>query len=267
MSELKKAVKFYDAIAETFDQEYYGPKADPAIAFDVHQVWQILSREIRSEDRVLEVGCGTGYWIEKITQKITPNVYGFDFSIEMLRIAKSRNCRLLVLSEAADLPFMSGVFDKVISPFNALNHCPSFERAFSEIRRVLKIGGKALLMVDNKQRLISTYWNFSHDKIHPLESDPRSGNEVWRHLVNGYEVGVFSHFFTKEEIVDLMKKFELWFLGIGTISPLLPRFLRRHARIIFKILLWIAKPLENFFTYHWPTRAAHLFIIAKKISD
>ena len=260
----KKAAQFYDAVANRFDQEYYGANADPCIAFDVQHVWKILRENIGENDVVLEVGCGTGYWLEKIGSEITPHVYGIDFSAGMLRYARQRAWGTLVMAEASRLPFRSEKFDVVISPYNALNHCERFQQAFQEIRRVLRIDGKALLMLDNKERLIPRYWKISDGMIESLESDPRTGGG-WRHLVNGEEVEVYTHLFTQDEIRELMKGFEVRFQGIGMLSPLIPRFLRSATPSVCKMLLLILGPIERHFTLYRPGRAAHLFTVSRKV--
>ena len=63
---IKKAVKFYNAVADIFEKDYYGSEADPSLAFDVDEIWEILKSNIRDGNKVLEIGCGTGQWLLKI---------------------------------------------------------------------------------------------------------------------------------------------------------------------------------------------------------
>jgi ubiquinone/menaquinone biosynthesis C-methylase UbiE len=254
--------RFYDAVAEVLDRDYYGPNADPCLAFDVGEVWYLMEEEINPSDMVLEIGCGTGYWMERIGKEIGADTFGIDYSPRMVTIARQRGCSKVMLAEASRLPFKGGVFDKVISPFNALNHCPDYQEAFREIGRVLKESGSALLMVDNRNRLIRRYWHLSAPNVRSLSSDPRSG-ELWRHIVNGKEVRVFSHFFTIQDIVELLPVFRIYFRGIGMVMPLIPRILRQH-RTVSRILVRLVGPVERFLGKVTPSRAAHLFIIARR---
>lgn len=97
--------------------------------------------------RVLELGCGPGYlWRENLERiprdwEITLS----DFSPGMLEEAQtnlsSRNRRFsFQVIDAQAIPFEAATFDRVIANM-MLYHVPDRERAFAEIRRVLKPDG------------------------------------------------------------------------------------------------------------------------------
>lgn len=255
--------KFYDAVADAFERDFYSDSADPCIAFDVTSVWDILRRNIMPEDRVLEIGCGTGHWLDKISSEISASVYGIDFSTRMIQQAAERGHSGVVIAEASALPFRANVFDKVISPFNALNHCERYADAFAEIDRVLRPGGIALLMVDNQQRLIRRYWHLRVPNIKSLGGDPRR-TEIWSHLVNGEKVIVYSHFYTREELIALLPGFRTEFVGIGILTALIPRFLRRNLRAAVRWTLSKIARVERLLGMIVPSRSAHLFVIGQK---
>lgn len=260
---IKKAVKFYNAVADIFEKDYYGSEADPSLAFDVDEIWEILKSNIRDGNKVLEIGCGTGQWLLKIENELGGQSYGIDFSPEMVSIASKRGLDGVVVAEASRLPFKSLYFDSVISPLNALDHCVQYQKAFIEIFRVLKSPGIALLMVDNQDRLISRYWHIDAPNVQSLQSDPRS-SEMWTHLVDGEEVIVYTHLYTKDEILSLMPGFQVDIRGLGTIPPLIPKNIRQKFPNLVKTFLVIIRKLERFINLKFPKIAAHLFIIAKK---
>ena len=260
---LKESVKFYDAVAEIFERDFYSREADPSLAFDVTRIWQLISKKVKASDKVLEIGCGTGYWLDKISSDIGADTYGIDISQRMITIARSKVCSSFVVAEAAHLPFGSKVFDVVISPFNALNHCPDYKAAFIEIRRVLKDSGLALLLLDNKNRIVPLYWHLTAPNIRTIKNDPRSG-DLWKHIVNEEQLRVFTHFYTREEVISLLSDFQITIYGIGLLNLLIPFYLRRNARLLSWALLKLFKPIEIYLSRRIPSKAAHLFVEAKK---
>lgn len=263
---LKEAARFYDAVTPVFDHDFYGSNADPSLAFDVEEIWKILKSHIHSGDKILEIGCGNGHWMTKLEREIGVQAYGIDISQNMIGQAHERGLNKVVVAEASALPFASSSFNAVISPLNALDHCVQYMKAFIDIDRILIKGGIALLMLDNKDRFIDRYWHLDAPGIQSLKGDPRT-TELWTHLVNGEEVTIYSHFYTIAEIENLLPEYEIRFRGLGVISPLVPRFLRKAAPKGVKTLLNLIRWLEQFLCIKFPQIAAHLFVIATKRSS
>lgn len=95
--------------------------------------------------KVLDLCCGSGDF-SYIIQKKYPNVqvFGLDFSSEMLKIAQKK-CKKVEFFEAnaLDLPFCDLYFDFVVVGFG-LRNVEDIDIALDEIYRVLKNGGKFL---------------------------------------------------------------------------------------------------------------------------
>ncbi|GII75437.1 hypothetical protein Sru01_04190 [Sphaerisporangium rufum] len=105
----------------------------------------------RSGDRILDVGCGTGYLTRILSPVVMPSghVTGLDLAPEMVEYARRRapgNCDYVV-GAGQDLPFDEGSFDTVISTF-AVHHIPGGLRAAAmrEMYRVLRPGGQLLII-------------------------------------------------------------------------------------------------------------------------
>lgn len=100
-------------------------------------------------DRVLDVGCGTGYLTRIMAGQVNPGgeVTGLDLSEPMIEYARHRsgNCSYVV-GEAQDLPFDDVSFDAIVSSY-AIHHIALDARpsAFAEMFRVLKPGGRLLI--------------------------------------------------------------------------------------------------------------------------
>jgi ubiquinone/menaquinone biosynthesis C-methylase UbiE len=105
--------------------------------------------------KLLDVGCGNGRNLIPFA-KLGFDCYGVDFSRNMIEIAKRKFEKLglkcmFKVADARSLPFKDESFDYVICAA-VLHHLkkPECEKALGEIKRVLKIGGRALLTVWNK---------------------------------------------------------------------------------------------------------------------
>ena len=92
-------------------------------------------------DRVLEVGCSRGTIVNKL-QEYGIDAYGIDINPESIKNGVAKN---LSVMDATNLDFPNSSFDKVYS-FHTIEHIPDLEKALREMTRVLKPGGKLLLI-------------------------------------------------------------------------------------------------------------------------
>ena len=108
--------------------------------------------EPQSADHVLEVGFGHGATIARAAAAVSRGfVAGVDPSPEMCRMAARRN-RQAVASGSVELrqasvealPFLDASFDKVLS-VHTLYFWPDLFRAFAEVQRALKPGGRLVV--------------------------------------------------------------------------------------------------------------------------
>jgi SAM-dependent methyltransferase len=108
--------------------------------------------EPRRTDHVLEIGFGHGATIERLSGLVDEGVVaGIDVSHTMLRLASRSNCAAvargrvqLCLGSAEQLPYPDDHFDRILS-VHTLYFWPQPQRAFAEIRRVLRLSGRFVL--------------------------------------------------------------------------------------------------------------------------
>jgi ubiquinone/menaquinone biosynthesis C-methylase UbiE len=105
---------------------------------------------VRPGDRVIDVGCGTGYLSGRLARAIAPDgtVEGIDPSEPVVAYANEHgppNATFRVAG-AERLPYDDASFDAALSCL-AVHHIASAERgqAFAEVFRVLKPGGRLLV--------------------------------------------------------------------------------------------------------------------------
>jgi ubiquinone/menaquinone biosynthesis C-methylase UbiE len=102
--------------------------------------------------RVLDVGCGTGLFTERIRAALPrASVWGIDLVSGMLTKGAERWRRhaghiVPIQADSERLPFAAGSFD-VVTCANSFHHYPHQDRAIAEMRRVLKPGGR-LMVID-----------------------------------------------------------------------------------------------------------------------
>lgn len=97
---------------------------------------------IKKGKRVLELGCGTGVFSEKLAAQGIKLV-AIDISIDLIKKAKEKLAGKRVQFIVADverLPFKPGVFDSVVG-ISVLHHL-SLDIACKEMSSILKSGGK-----------------------------------------------------------------------------------------------------------------------------
>lgn len=91
--------------------------------------------------KILDVGCGRGHLVKALTERGF-EAWGIDLNPNASEIAGDLNVQTM---SAAALEFADASFDTVVS-FHAIEHIPPLEEAMAEIARVVKPGGKVLLV-------------------------------------------------------------------------------------------------------------------------
>jgi SAM-dependent methyltransferase len=118
---------------------------------------------VTAGERVLDVCCGTGTLALAAKQRVGSNgsVHGVDASKEMIVHAKAKAARrdaavAFEVAAAQSLPFPDATFDVVFCSL-ALHHLPEEMRAgaIAEMQRVLKPGGRMLIVEFGKARAVS----------------------------------------------------------------------------------------------------------------
>ena len=103
---------------------------------------------IKSTDQVLEIGCGTGIFTEKVFQKTNSSITAIDISTELLEEAKKKLPQVnFKVDYAMSLSFADKSFDVVFG--SSVLHHLDFEKSLKEILRVLKSGGRMIFAEPN----------------------------------------------------------------------------------------------------------------------
>lgn len=122
----------------------------------IDRLWrraQVAACAVDSDSRVLDLCAGTGDVSFALARIAKPaEIVVTDFTPEMLQIAESKAARhagptrlTFQLADAQALPFEDESFDVVTVAFGVRN-LPERERNFSEVHRVLKPGGRYVVL-------------------------------------------------------------------------------------------------------------------------
>jgi len=184
-----------------------------AIAKDFGYHKDINQRKSQEEDfddklKMLDVCCGTGDITIALDERARQEnlkalITGLDFSPAMLEIAGKRtsnqNKIQFIQGCAMELPFENDSFDAVTISFG-LRNTPDFSTVLSEMKRVLKPGGR-LFVLDSfevKKGIIYPFYKFYFGKIIPFFESKYKAEYKW--LNQSTEL-----FLSPEELAQLMK--------------------------------------------------------------
>ena len=140
--------------------------------------------DIQEGDRVLDCGCGEGFFLKMFGEISRARVCGTDADMSLLERARREtstygnvevNC-----GDIYGLPYQGGFFDKIILS-EVLEHVPDDGRALTEVKRVLKPGGLLFVTVPNAN------YPFLWDPINKV-IEALTG----RHIRKGFWAGIWN---------------------------------------------------------------------------
>jgi ubiquinone/menaquinone biosynthesis C-methylase UbiE len=108
--------------------------------------------ELQANDRVLDLGCGTGWASRRLARIVTSGeVVGIDVADEMLRRAEQTSAGIAkvryVWGSAEGIPAQDNYFTKVLS-VESFYYYADQEKALKELHRVIKPSGKLFILIN-----------------------------------------------------------------------------------------------------------------------
>lgn len=127
-------------------------------------------RKIRGAQRVLDVGCGTGYGSAMVASR-GREVVGIDVSEEAVAFARAKHRQdnvEFVAMPATELDFPNASFNAAYS-IQVIEHVEDIETQLSEVVRILRPGGSFVVATPNR---LTYSPNGLHNIFHVREYDP-----------------------------------------------------------------------------------------------
>ena len=171
-----KHQEFFDKLAVEWDLMF--------TAEDMERLSHIVDQQSVEEGmNILDLGCGTGILFDMLRRKVGDNgsITGVDFSFEMAQKAL-RNFPFsnvnVIDTDATSLPFTDSLFD-MVTAFSAFPHFSNQQQALDEAHRVLKPGGKIVIIHLVSSKEVSEL----HHKIGgAVEHDERPAEDKLRQM-------------------------------------------------------------------------------------
>jgi ubiquinone/menaquinone biosynthesis C-methylase UbiE len=129
--EKRGTMRHYDQQAVVYDAQYSGEQ-------DAKIEGILSSTELKPNEVVLDLGCGTGFLFQHIDKAIRLLV-GLDISSEVLREAKKHTKNLpnivLIRADADNTPFPDHIFDRIFA-ITLLQNMPDPMKTITEMKRI-----------------------------------------------------------------------------------------------------------------------------------
>ena len=159
-SNLEKNKNFFDKWSSSYNHAIF--------QFWMKRFHNAAIKEIdfNKKAKILDISCGTGKLLSSLWQKSNKNSYfGVDISDGMLKKAKDKLPKRIKLRimDVHNLSFPDNYFDYVIST-EAFHHYHDQPKALAEMKRVVKEGGK-VIVVDVNFFLYPVHYLF--EKLEP----------------------------------------------------------------------------------------------------
>lgn len=177
-----------------------------------------------SEGRLLEIGSGIG--VDSIQlARCGFDVTALDLTDNAIRVARqfAQHCGVTIdfqLGNAERLDFPDESFDAVYS-FGVLHHTPDIEQAVGEVRRVLRPGGVAHVMLYHRNSLV----NLTHKVLRLPYESPRDRKDHCP-VVYTFSRRAARRLFGEFSKVSVRSEYPFTY-GFGPLGSRLPLSLRR----------------------------------------
>lgn len=118
--------------------------------------WGLSFLTVNDDDKILDIGCGGGRTLKKLSKSTTNTVWGVDISdtaikesFRMNRADIKRDHVMICKSGVSDLPFADGTFD-VVTAVETIYFWPDPAEDLKQVYRVMKPGGRLMILTEDR---------------------------------------------------------------------------------------------------------------------
>ncbi|MEX2644689.1 MAG: class I SAM-dependent methyltransferase [Gaiellaceae bacterium] len=138
-----------------------------------------------SPRRVLEVGCGTGEFTERMARELGADVVAVDISGRMVELTAARGIDARV-GDVQALPFEDAEFDVAVANW-VLYHAPDVDMAIRELARVLRPGGRLVAATLGVDHTVEVWRLVGGEPTRDLSFWSENGEERLRKAFSGVQ--------------------------------------------------------------------------------
>lgn len=181
-----KIRQFYNGLANQYDEEQDSKSFEFIRKPEKEMVFKYLNPILTKNDKVLEIGAGTGRFTLEIAPKVS-QIEALDLSEQMLsqlsqKIEMRNLSNIQIINSDVLQMSVQGLYDIVVS-FSVIEYIKEKDLLFQRLSEILKPGGKLIITTAHK-----TFFRF------------------FGRLGNYFRQGYFMKAYSKKELTDLLKK-------------------------------------------------------------
>ena len=143
---------FYD-LRYKIDKKEWRARAKRELVFQFWKKYQ--NKNESNKTKFLDFGCGTGVLQEQFEKRFGINGFGIDTSKKAINYCRKRRLNQVKIFNGKKIPFKSEYFD-LVTAIDVIEHTKDDLKSLTEIKRVLKEAGLAILLVPAHAKLWST---------------------------------------------------------------------------------------------------------------
>lgn len=199
----EKIQSMFDEIAPTYD------KLNHLFTLKIDTKWRKeivknIKRTNAASEKILDLASGTGDLTFELLALNPEAIIAADISEKMLEIQRKKIASdklKLVIADASNLPFENNYFDIVTIGFGIRNF-EHLEKSLKEIKRVLKPGGRLIILEMFKASGVKTrLFNLYFGKVIPYIGNKVSkSNDAYTYLFKSVNT-----FYTVEDFISICK--------------------------------------------------------------
>lgn len=155
----------------------------------------IVFLDIKKDSVLLDIGCGLGYFLNKISNNKPVKMIGIDADYQSIKYCKMRLSNFFVSADAQNLPFKNNTFDRILYS-DVIEHVADDRASLGEIKRISKNSAVVVITTEAREGL------FTGTKLNMLGHDVRGTPEY--HVRDGYYFKELKHLLHEQnfELMD-----------------------------------------------------------------
>jgi len=181
MDKINKIKEYFEYDAHCFANNRWFGSCVARYDYLITKEVLLKALDLRSQDQVLEIGCGPGVWTSILAKKVA-QVKAIDISGNMIKEAQSRVKEKNTLFEISDFLHYKDnrKYDKIIS-VRVIEYIQDKTSAIHKIYNLLKPGGKVVIITKTTPTffiLRSQLWNFFQNTLMLGKKKQRTEPEI-----------------------------------------------------------------------------------------